>query len=145
MKRVVSQRTGGAPDSEQYSSGVHWTVWWDTQTVYAEGLADRCPRAATSDCPVCTEQSGNGRIQWSTAADLNGRLTWPGHRIMNSACPVRPSMESSCFCPMAIIGGGGYKYPQPAISRSGSPSNIPRHIVDIFKCSNTQVLNKITR
>jgi hypothetical protein len=40
---------------------------------------------------------------------------------------------------------GGYKYPQPTTSRCGSPSNIPRHIVDIPKCSNSQVFNRITR
>jgi hypothetical protein len=36
MKRVVSQRTSGAPDSKQYLSGVHRTVEWDTRTVYTE-------------------------------------------------------------------------------------------------------------
>ena len=29
MKWVVSQRIGGAPDSEQYLSGVYRTVRWD--------------------------------------------------------------------------------------------------------------------
>ena len=41
---------------------------------------------------------------------------------------------------------GAYIYfTQPAIWMCGSPRNIPRHIVDISKCSNTQVLNRITR
>jgi hypothetical protein len=40
---------------------------------------------------------------------------------------------------------GAINTPQPVILRCGSPSNIPRHIVDISKCSNTQVLNRITR
>jgi hypothetical protein len=30
MKWAVSQRTGGAPDSEQYMFGEHRTVRWDT-------------------------------------------------------------------------------------------------------------------
>jgi hypothetical protein len=30
MERAVSQRTGGALDSEQYLSSVHRTVRWDT-------------------------------------------------------------------------------------------------------------------
>jgi hypothetical protein len=28
---------GGAPDSEQYLSGAHWTVRWDNRTVCVEG------------------------------------------------------------------------------------------------------------
>jgi hypothetical protein len=119
-------------------SGVH-------RTVCTEGPTDMHPWAAALDCPVCTGKSGNGRIQQSTVVDPNGWLTWPGHQTVNNACPVRPSTESCCFCPTAIIVGGGYKYPQPGISRCGSPSNIPRHIVDLPKCSNTQVLNRITR
>jgi hypothetical protein len=39
-------------------------------------------RAMAPDCPLCTEQSSNGRIQWSTIADLNGRLTWIDHRTV---------------------------------------------------------------
>jgi hypothetical protein len=37
---------------------------------------------------VCTGLSGNGRIQRLTATNPNGRLTWSGHWIVNSACPV---------------------------------------------------------
>jgi hypothetical protein len=42
-------------------------------------------RAVAPDCSVCTGQSGNGRIQRSTTADLNGRLTWLGHRTVRCA------------------------------------------------------------
>jgi hypothetical protein len=41
--------------------------------------------------------------------------------------------------------GEAINTPQPGISRCGSPSNIPRYIIDISKCSNTQALNRITR
>jgi hypothetical protein len=74
------------------------------------------PRAAAPDCLVCTKQSGNGRIQQSTVADLNDWLTWLGHQTVNNDVwcapdyPVRPSTESCCFCPMATFEGGGYKY-----------------------------------
>jgi hypothetical protein len=81
MKRAVSQRTGGALNSEQYLSGVHRTVWCDIVQ-----SAQRGPQQALSCCS--TGQSDNGRIQWSTATDPNDRLTWPRHRTMNSACPV---------------------------------------------------------
>jgi hypothetical protein len=48
---------------------------------------------------VAPDSLGNGRIQWSTAIDPNGRLTCPGHRTVTvhvwyaMDCPVRPSTE----------------------------------------------------
>jgi hypothetical protein len=65
-------------------------------------------------------------------------------------CPVhhrtvRCAAESSSFSPTATIVLGAINTPQPAILKWGSPSNIPRHIVDTPKCSYTQVLNRITR
>jgi hypothetical protein len=47
------------------------------------------------------------RIVWaivgyrSTAIDLNGRLTWPGHRT----CSVHPMTEQSAFYPTSRIVG----------------------------------------
>jgi hypothetical protein len=38
MKWAVSQRNGDAPDSEQYMSGVHRTVRWDTGQSAQRGL-----------------------------------------------------------------------------------------------------------
>jgi hypothetical protein len=75
----------------------------------------RRSRAAASDYPVCTRQSGNSQIQRSTATDPNGSLTWPGHQIMNSACPVRPTTETTTLCPMDIIERKPINTPQPAI------------------------------
>jgi hypothetical protein len=79
MKWAVSQRPGGAPDSEQYP------IWCasDCPVGHPDSLhrgARRQARAVAPNCSVCTGQSGNGRIQWSTAADSNGRLTWQGTR-----------------------------------------------------------------
>jgi hypothetical protein len=88
MKWAVSQHSGGAPDSEQYMSDVHWAVW-------AESSQLGTLEVVAPDC------LGNGRIQRSTAKDLNGRLTWPGHRTS----PVRPTIEQSAFYQTAIIVG----------------------------------------
>jgi hypothetical protein len=65
-------------------------------------------------------------------------------------CPVhhrtvRCAAESISFSPMALFVLGAINTPQPDISKCGSPRDIPRHIVDIPKCSYTQVLNRITR
>jgi hypothetical protein len=65
-------------------------------------------------------------------------------------CPVhhrtvRCAAESSSFSPTVLFVLGTINTPQPAISRCGSPRDIPRHILDIPKCSYTQVLNRITQ
>jgi hypothetical protein len=59
----------------------------------------RHSRAIASDYPVCTRQSINCRIQWSTATDQNGRRTiWcapdylVGHRAV---CAERPTTRCS--------------------------------------------------
>jgi hypothetical protein len=127
----------------------HPALWWRTrqwtvpvrcapdcpvghQIVCAEGPITRRPWAVAPDCPVSTGQSGNGRS--------NDRLTWLGHRTVRCACRQKYQLSVQRL----ELRGEGYKYPQPAIWRCGSPNNIPRHIVDISKCSNTQVLNRIT-
>jgi hypothetical protein len=71
MKRAVSQRTSGAPDNEQYMSGVHRTVRWDT--------VQRGPQRALSDCS--TRLSVVHQTFWVTVGSNsqlrpNGRLTW---------------------------------------------------------------------
>jgi hypothetical protein len=60
--------------------------------------------AVAPDCPVCTGQYANGRIQRSTATDLNGRLTWSG-------CPVRPTIEATTFLSNGYNWRGAYLYP----------------------------------
>jgi hypothetical protein len=65
-------------------------------------------------------------------------------------CPVhhrtvRCATERSSFSPTALFVLGAINTPQPTNSKCGSPRDIPRHIVDITKCSYTQVLNRITR
>jgi hypothetical protein len=84
----------------------------------------------------------NGRLQCQT----NGYA----HRTVNSALSGAPPDCSVChrehdFSPTTSFVLGAINTPQPSIPMCGSPSNIPRHIVDIPKCSYTQVLNRITR
>jgi hypothetical protein len=65
-----------------------------------------------------------------------------------SVDPTGPSgvpQKAAYFSPTASFVLGAINTPQPAISKGGSPSNIPKHIVHISKSSNTQVLNRITR
>jgi hypothetical protein len=121
------------------------------QAVCAEGLADRRPRAAPQDCPVCTEQYGNGRIQWSTAADpqrsADVARTPDSEQCLSGVhrtirCAHRQKAAASVQ--RLELWGEAINTPQPAISRYGSPSNIPRHSIDIPKCSYTPVLNRIT-
>jgi hypothetical protein len=76
-KRAVSQRSSGAPDSEHYLSGVHRTVRCVTGQSEQRGPQPRTLRC----CSIgLSGVLGNSQIQQSTAIDLNGRLTWPGHR-----------------------------------------------------------------
>jgi hypothetical protein len=153
MKMVVSQRTGGALDSEQWTVPVRCAP--DCPVRHLNSLRREADnghsRAVAPDCPVCTRLSSNGRIQRSTATDPNGRLTWQstGQWTVFARCapdcPVHPSIESCCFCPTTIIVGEAVNTPQLAIWGCGSPSNILRHSIDFSKCSYTQVLNRITR
>ena len=160
--RLKNKKNPKEHNKEIHEVGSQPAHWWRTGqwtitcpvghgTVCTERHATRRSRAVAPDCPVCTGQSGNGRIQRSTTIDPNGRLTWPGHRTVNSACPVctglsgAPVDRSNNFLSNDYNWGGGYKYPLPTIWRCESTNNIPRYIVYIFKCSNTQVLNRITR
>jgi hypothetical protein len=102
----------------------------DHRTVRCEDRTVRCgkPAAPTVTC--------SGRA----TARRTGQAIVP--------CPVHHrtvwcAAESSSFSPTALFVLGAINTPQPAISKYGSPSNIPRHIVDIPKCSYTQVLNRI--
>jgi hypothetical protein len=54
---------------------------------------------------------------------------------------VRCATPTTIFFSMTSWVGAYIYFTQPTIWRCGSPSNIPRHIVDILKCSYTQVLN----
>jgi hypothetical protein len=115
------------------------------RAVCAERPATRRSRAVAPD-NLATVGS-NGRLLQTPTIDWRGQSTeqWTVHVRCALDCLVRPSTETTTFCPTSIIEGEGYKYPLTDIWRCGSPSNIPRHIVDISKCSNTQVLNRITR
>ena len=94
----------------------------------------------TPNCPVSHEdKASNGR----PAPSPNVRMTWRrtghypvAHQTLSGGtpdCPVCPS-------PAAFSNGynlvGGYKYhPNRPLQGGGSPSNIPSHLVDIFKPS----------
>jgi hypothetical protein len=110
-------------------------------------------RAVAPDYLVCAPDIlGNDRIQRSTTTYPNGRLTWPGHQTVNKPCPVCTGLSGASVDRKSLLLSNVYNCgrepintPQPAIWRCGSPSNIPTHVIDIFKCSNIQVLNRITR
>jgi hypothetical protein len=77
-----------------------------------------------------------GSIDVSRAPDMSGM-----HRTVR--CARR--QKHQLLCPTNIIEEEAINTLQLAIWRYGSPSNILTHVIDIFKCSNTQVLNRITR
>jgi hypothetical protein len=69
-----------------------------------------CSRDVALDCPVCTRQSGNGRIQRLTATDPNDRLMWLGHRRMNSACPVCTGLSDAPVDRKLLLLSNGYNW-----------------------------------
>jgi hypothetical protein len=85
----------------------------------------------------------NGHLRWQTQ-----RLGAPDRGTGLSGDPTGRSgapQKAATFPPTVSFVLGAINTPQPAISKRGSPRDIPRHIVDIPKCSYTQVLNIITR
>jgi hypothetical protein len=101
MKWAVSQRSGGAPDSEQTCP-----VCTGLSGVWSDSL--RREPATRGSRGYSTRLSGVHRIVWPMVRsngqllqDLNGRLMWPGHQT----CPVHPTIKQSSFCPTAIIVG----------------------------------------
>jgi hypothetical protein len=137
MRRAVSQRTGGAPGSKQYLSGgtpgslrrgahrqaplgcstrlsdVHWIVWQRS-----DPMVDYCRPQQSTDV---------ARAPDSEQCMFDVHRTVPCARRQKAAASVQQLQ----------LWGEAINTPQPAISRCGKPSNIPRHIVDISKCSNT--------
>jgi hypothetical protein len=141
----------------------HRTVWWHT------GLSG----AHTPDCPVHlgtaaqrlvpsgTRRQDHRTIRCEDRTVRCGKPAAPTVTCSDRATArrtgqatvrcsmhqrtVRCAAESSNFSPTALFVLGAINTPQPAISRCGSPRDIPRHIVDNPKCSSTQVLNRITR
>jgi hypothetical protein len=126
----------------------HRTVRWHTGLSSAPGTV----ALTTSSRWHYGEKNTTVRCEKPAApmVTCRGRTTArrTGHSTLR--CPVhhqtvRCATESSSFSPTARIVLGGYKYTPTSHSQVGSPNNIPRHIVDISKCSNTKVLNRITR
>jgi hypothetical protein len=108
-------------------------------------------RQASTTCPVHTGPSG-AACPVRHLRKLQRLLLTASTRGMSGAPPNSPVHLSGVSQKAAELLSNGYiwveayiYFTQPAIWRCGSPSNIPRHIVDISKCSNTQVLNRITR
>jgi hypothetical protein len=141
------------------------------RTVYA--WSTRLSGAHTPDCPVHqgtaaqrlvpggTRREDHRTVRWHTGLSGVEKPAAPTVTCSDRAtarrtgqatvrCPVhhrtvRCDTESSSFSPTAIFVLGAINTPQPAISKCGSPRDIPSHIVDIPKCYYTQVLNRITR
>jgi hypothetical protein len=100
-----------------------------------------CP-VWSSDCPVWKAYAP------TVACGVRPTTRRTGQWIVH--CPVhhrivRCAEESSNFSPTTSFVLGAINTPQPAISRCGRPSIIPRNSIDISKCSYIQVLNRITR
>jgi hypothetical protein len=135
----------------------HRTVWWHI------GLSG----AHTPDCPLHQGTAAQRLVPGGTRREdyrtvqcrkpaaptvtCSDRATARRTGQATVRCPVhhrtvRCAAESSSFSPTALFVLGAINTPpQPAISKCGSPRDIPRHILDIPKCSYTQVLNRITR
>jgi hypothetical protein len=110
----------------------HRTVRCEDRTVRCEKVC--APTVTCSDIPTA-RRTGQGTVRCPVH-----------HWIVRCTTGLSGvTVESSSFPPTATFVLGAINTPQPAISKCGSPSNIPRHIVHIFKSSNTQVLNRITR
>jgi hypothetical protein len=139
-KRAVSLRSSGAPDSEQYMFGVHRIVRCVAESLSREACNQGLSDVVAQDYLVCTGQSG----QWSDPmvecyrpqrlADVARAPDMYGvHQTVR--CARRQKQQ--LFCPTTIIEGSLFRPLELAIWWCGSPSNIPIHVVDIFKCSNT--------
>jgi hypothetical protein len=108
-------------------------------------------RQADMGCPMHTGPSG-APYPMQHLRKLQRLLLTASTRGMSGAPPDSPvhlsgaPQKAAELLSKGYISVGAYIYfTQQAIWRCASPSNIPRHIVDISKCSNTQVLNRITR
>jgi hypothetical protein len=127
---VEDTRLSGAPGN----SSLMANSWW-----HNEGG----PRlsGATSDCSV--QRLTAPTVDWQIQRLVAHRT---GHRTVRCPPPDSPVCRRGCsFSSKDYNLVGAYKYiTQSTIWRCGSPSNILRHIVDISKCLNTQVLNRIT-
>jgi hypothetical protein len=125
--------TGGLSDQG------HRTAWWHTGLSGAPGNSS--PMASS-----WWQCGGGSKLSGAKADSANGRLTDP----TGSGTPDRALDYTVCRRELQLSSNGynwvgAYIYfTEPAIWRCGSPSNIPKHIIGIFKCSNTQVLNRIT-
>jgi hypothetical protein len=104
----------------------------DRRTVRCEDRSVRCEKPAAPTV-TCSDRATARRTGQAT-------VRCPVHHRT-----VRCDTESSSFSPTALFVLGAINTPQPAISKCGSPRDIPSHIVDIPKCYYTQVLNRITR
>jgi hypothetical protein len=151
-KRCVKVQDSRPKEAQENSEeiqkvGRQPALWWRTRHVccvpdslckefHKTGLSG----VVASDCPVFTwlfgqrsARSSNGRLLQPTT------IVWRGQR---TGCPVRPTTETTSFLFNGYNWGEDYLY--PAIWRCGEVSNIPTHAINIFKCSNTQVLNRMT-
>jgi hypothetical protein len=122
---VPHVRLYGAPRNSSPTASSRWH-WW---------------REATRLSGVTFGVSGIKSLRAN--GQLRCQIQWLGAPVTHRT--VRCATKSNNFSPTASFVLGSINTTQPDISRCGSPSNIPRHIVDISKCSYTQVLNRITR
>jgi hypothetical protein len=136
-KRAVSQRSGGAPDSEHYLSGVHRTVRWVPDSLSREarnqglsGLSTGLFGAHQTVLPTVNCYRPQRSAHVARAPDMSDV-----HRTVR--CARRQKQQ--LFCPTTIIEGGYLRrlfIPlQPAIWMCGGPK---KHIKTY--CRHFQVL-----
>jgi hypothetical protein len=103
------------------------------RTVRCEDRTVRCGKPAAPTV-TCSDRATARRTGQATVRCLVHHRT------------IRCAAESSSFSSTALFVLGDINTPPTGHFQVWEPnSNIPRHIVDISKCSNTQVLNRITR
>jgi hypothetical protein len=145
--RLLSRKT------QRFVAIIHRTVWCAPDCLVCTGLSGEPTtngrlhrREATVDCHrgqkrsevkshrtvwCATGLSGGRRIQRSTVADPNGRLT-DSHRTMNSAmCGVHRTVCCAHRQEAAANGynyGWAYKYPQPRPFNTSKPSTLTHSI-----------------
>jgi hypothetical protein len=116
----------GAPGTETLTTSSRWHCGEKTTGLF--GVEFGLSGVKSLRCQPTARRTGQG----APDCPMHHRIVWY-------------AAESSNFSLTTSFVLGDINTPQPAIPKCGSSRDIPRHIVDIPKCSYTQVLNRITQ
>jgi hypothetical protein len=135
LKRDSRTNEAQGNNEEIHEVGSQPAPWWrigqwTVPCPVCTGLSNETPgslhRGAHSEAPsgcstrlfgvhraVWVTVGSNSRLLQTPMVDWCGQGTgqWTVHVWCAPDCQVRSSTKSYCFCPTAIIIGGGYKYP----------------------------------